>query len=66
MKPPALPHLITLQAAAKASGIAVFTLKRLADRGELRLVRPPGVRRLYISASDLASAIETWAQESHR
>lgn len=64
MKTPALPRLKTLQAVSEEIGIPCFTLRRLIERGELRVVRLPGIRRLYLDAADVARALNTWASES--
>lgn len=47
--------------AASALGISLNTLARLADRGEIRAIRPGGTHRRY-SAADVEAIIarESW------
>jgi excisionase family DNA binding protein len=63
---PALPRLKTIQSVASETGISVFTIRRLIDRGDLRVVRLPGIRRLYIADSDARQALATWTRESQQ
>lgn len=54
------PRLLGVAAAAKLLGISVWTLRDLIASGKLRVVQPPGIRRIWIDRRDLDKAIEAW------
>jgi hypothetical protein len=66
MKTAALPRLKTLQECSAETGIPSFTLRRLIERGDLRVVRLPGIRRLYLDAAEVAQALNAWTRESQQ
>jgi hypothetical protein len=53
-------RLLDLKAAEAYSGISAWTLRDLIAAGELPVVRPPRLRRLWIDRADLDRAIAEW------
>ena len=62
---PADVRLLTLKQAEAYSGISIWTLRDLIAAGDLPVVRPPGLRRLWLDRKDLDRAIERWKERDH-
>jgi len=57
-------RLLDLKAAEAYSGISAWTLRDLIASGELTVVRPPRLRRVWIDRADLDKAITEWKERS--
>lgn len=55
-------RLMDLHAAEEYSGISSWTLRDLIAAGELPVVRPPRLRRIWIDRADLDRAIAAWKE----
>ena len=55
-------RLLDLKAAEAYSGISAWTLRDLIASGELPVVRPPRLRRVWIDRADLDRAIAEWKE----
>ena len=53
-------RLLDLREAETYSGISVWTLRDLIASGDLPVVRPPRLRRMWIDRADLDRAIVAW------
>jgi excisionase family DNA binding protein len=51
------------QEAAEALGISLSTLKRLIKNGHLKVSKPNGMRRVFITGESLAAMLEDTAVE---
>jgi excisionase family DNA binding protein len=49
--------------AARALGISLSTLKRLIKRGHLRVSKPDGMRRVFITGESILAMLENTAVE---
>ena len=49
--------------AAQALGISLSTLKRLIKRGHLRVSKPDGMRRVFITGESIRSMLQDTAVE---
>jgi hypothetical protein len=59
-------RLLDLKAAEMYSGISAWTLRDLIAAGELPVVRPPRLRRVWIDRADLDRAISDWKERGQR
>jgi len=59
-------RLLDLKAAEVYSGISAWTLRDLIASGELPVVRPPRLRRVWIDRADLDKAIAEWKERDDR
>jgi excisionase family DNA binding protein len=59
-------RLLDLKGAEVYSGISAWTLRDLIASGELRAVRPPRLRRVWIDRADLDRAIADWKERGER
>ena len=59
---PASGRLLDLKAAEAYSGISAWTLRDLIASGDLPVVRPPRLRRVWIDRADLDRAIAEWKE----
>jgi hypothetical protein len=57
-------RLLDLKAAEAYSGISVWTLRDLIASGDLPVVRPPRLRRVWIDRADLDKAITDWKERN--
>ena len=57
-------RLLDLKAAEAYSGISAWTLRDLIASGDLPVVRPPRLRRVWIDRADLDRAIAEWKERS--
>ncbi len=57
-------RLISLRDAENEYGIPKDTLRKLIERGELRAIEPPGVRRVFLVREDVEAAIESWTRKA--
>jgi hypothetical protein len=55
-------RLLDLKAAEAYSGISAWTLRDLIASGDLPVVRPPRLRRVWIDRADLDRAIAEWKE----
>lgn len=55
-------RLLDLKAAETYSGISAWTLRDLIASGDLPVVRPPRLRRIWIDRADLDRAIAGWKE----
>jgi excisionase family DNA binding protein len=55
-------RLLDLKTAEAYSGISAWTLRDLIASGELPVVRPPRLRRVWIDRADLDNAIAQWKE----
>jgi hypothetical protein len=55
-------RLLDLKAAEAYSGISAWTLRDLIASGDLPVVRPPRLRRVWIDRADLDRAITDWKE----
>ena len=55
-------RLLSARHAALYLGVPYTTLRLWAQRGNLRVVRPPDSRRWWFDRKDLDKAIETWKE----
>lgn len=55
-------RLLDLKAAEAYSGISAWTLRDLIASGDLPVVRPPRLRRVWIDRVDLDRAIAEWKE----
>lgn len=55
-------RLLDLKAAEIYSGISAWTLRDLIASGDLPVVRPPRLRRIWIDRADLDRAIAEWKE----
>jgi hypothetical protein len=55
-------RLPDLKAAEAYSGISAWTLRDLIASGDLPVVRPPRLRRVWIDRADLDRAIAEWKE----
>ncbi len=62
MSRPSAPDLIDTRRIEREYGISRFIARTLIDRGELPVVRPPGIRRVLVDRRDLERAIESWKE----
>jgi hypothetical protein len=53
-------RLISVKAAEEEYGLPAAQLYELINRGELRAVQPPNVRRVYIVRADLEQKLGSW------
>jgi hypothetical protein len=59
-------RLLDLKAAEVYSGISAWTLRDLIASGDLPVVRPPRLRRIWIDRADLDRAIADWKERGDR
>jgi hypothetical protein len=59
-------RLLDLKAAEAYSGISAWTLRDLIASGDLPVVRPPRLRRIWIDRADLDRAIADWKERGDR
>jgi hypothetical protein len=59
---PVSGRLLDLKAAEAYSGISAWTLRDLIASGDLPVVRPPRLRRVWIDRADLDRAIAEWKE----
>ena len=59
-------RLLDLKAAEAYSGISAWTLRDLIASGDLPVVRPPRLRRIWIDRADLDRAIADWKERGNR
>jgi len=62
------PHLesgavYSREEAAQALGISLSTLKRLIKRGHLKVSKPDGMRRVFITGESILAMLENTAVE---
>lgn len=55
-------RLLDLKQAEVYSGISMWTLRDLIASGDLPVVRPPRLRRIWIDRADLDKAIAQWKE----
>lgn len=56
-------RLLTIRAAAVELGMSEWTLRDLIATGAIPVIRPPGVRRLWIDRRDLEHVLTTWREQ---
>lgn len=57
-------RLLDMRAAEAYSGISAWTLRDLIASGDLPVVRPPRLRRVWIDRADLDKAIAEWKERN--
>ncbi len=62
MKPRPNARLVSLANAARELGLAYHSLYELIQRGQLPIVRLPGMRSIYLDRRDIDAAIESWKE----
>lgn len=60
------PRLLSAQDAARYLGLPYTTLRDIALRGHLPIVRIPDCRRLWFEKLDLDRALEAWKERGDR
>jgi excisionase family DNA binding protein len=65
-RPTGGPRLLSAQAAAEYTGWPYTTIRDMAVRGQLPVVRIPGQRRMWFCRTDLDRAIDAWRERAGR
>ena len=55
-------RLLSFRDAERETGISYWTWRDLAARGAISVVRPPGLRRVYLERREIDLAIERWRE----
>jgi hypothetical protein len=58
------PRLLSIKIAALEYGISEWTLRDLIAVGELCVLRPPRLRRIWIDCRDLEHALTVWKERA--
>lgn len=61
---PTSSRLLGIKTAAAEYGISEWTLRDLIAAGDLPVVRPPRLRRIWIDRHDLERALVTWKERA--
>ena len=57
-------RLLDIKAAASEYGISEWTLRDLIATGDLPVIRPPHLRRIWIDRADLEQALLAWKERA--
>ncbi len=60
MKPRPNARLVSLANAARELGLAYHTVYELVQRNELKAVRLPGMRSIYLDRRDIEAKLAEW------
>jgi excisionase family DNA binding protein len=58
-------RLLSIKQAAAETGISEWTLRDLIATGDLPVIRPPKLRRVWIDRRDLDRALESWKERGN-
>jgi hypothetical protein len=61
---PTTPRFVSFKRAEELTGISRFTWKRIADRGEIPVIRPEGFRIVRICIDDINALCERWRRDA--